>query len=147
MNILNEVKMSFPCKSRNEALARTAVTAFSAQLDPSVNEIGEIKTAVSEAVTNCIVHAYRGRTGNIELVMRILDNNVLYIKVRDRGCGIPDIKQAMEPLYTSAPEEERAGLGFAVMESFMDKVTVRSKEGSGTSVTMTRKILSDKADT
>lgn len=147
VNILNEVKMTFPSKSRNEALARTAVTAFSAQLDPSVNEIGEIKTAVSEAVTNCIVHAYRSRTGSIELVMRILENNVLYIKIRDRGCGIPDIKQAMEPLYTSAPEEERAGLGFAVMESFMDKVTVRSKEGSGTSVTMTRKILSDKADT
>lgn len=144
MKIINEIKCVFPAYSRNEGLARSVVTSFAAQLDPSVSEVGEIKTAVSEAVTNCIVHAYREEKGNIEMVVRALESNVLYIKIRDKGCGIEDIKQAMEPLYTSAPEEERAGLGFAVMESFMDKVSVRSKPGKGTSVIMTRKILSEK---
>lgn len=141
VKILNEVKCTFPADSRNESFARSVVTSFSAQLDPSVSEVGEIKTAVSEAVTNCIVHAYRGISGNIELSARILEDNILYIKVRDRGCGISDIKQAMEPLYTSAPEEERSGLGFSVMESFMDKISVRSKPQKGTSVIMTRRIL------
>ena len=147
MKILNEVKCTFPAESRNESFARTVVSSFSTQLDPSVSEIGEIKTAVSEAVTNCIVHAYRGTQGKIELVVRAMENNILYIKIRDKGCGIEDVKKAMEPLYTSAPEEERAGLGFAVMESFMDKVAVRSSPGKGTSVTMTRKILSQETDT
>ena len=146
MKILNEVKCTFPAESRNESFARTVVSSFSTQLDPSVSEIGEIKTAVSEAVTNCIVHAYRGTQGKIELVVRAMENNILYIKIRDKGCGIEDVKKAMEPLYTSAPEEERAGLGFAVMESFMDKVAVRSSPGKGTSVTMTRKILSQEND-
>lgn len=147
MNIFNEIKFSLPSKSCNESLARTVVSAFASQLDPSVSEIGEIKTAVSEAVTNCIVHAYRGTDGKIEITVRALEGNILCIKIRDNGCGIPDIKQAMEPLYTSAPEEERAGLGFAVMESFMDRITVRSTVGRGTTVTMKRKILSDKSDT
>lgn len=143
MKILNEIKCVFPADSRNEGFARSLAASFSTQLDPSVNEIGEIKTAVSEAVTNCIVHAYRGTSGTIELIIRILDGGVLYVKVRDKGCGIPDVKQAMEPLYTSAPDEERTGLGFAVMESFMDKVSVRSTPKKGTSVIMTRKIPSD----
>lgn len=147
MKILNEIKITFPAQSMNESLARSVVSAFAAQLDPSVSEIGEIKTAVSEAVTNCIVHAYRGTQGKIELTARHLDGNVLVLKIRDRGCGISDIKQAMEPLYTSAPEEERAGLGFAVMESFMDKVSVRSAENRGTTVTMKRKILSKQSNT
>ena len=147
MKILNEIKITFPSNSRNESLARSVISAFAAQLDPSVSEIGEIKTAVSEAVTNCIVHAYRGTSGKIEFVARYMEGNVLYIKIRDKGCGIPDIKQAMEPLYTSAPEEERAGLGFALMENFMDKVTVRSICGKGTTVIMKRKILSKQADT
>ncbi|MBQ8177482.1 MAG: anti-sigma F factor [Oscillospiraceae bacterium] len=141
------MKISFPSSSCNESLARSVISAFAAQLDPSVSEIGEIKTAVSEAVTNCIVHAYRGTSGKIELLARHLDGNVLYIKIRDNGCGIPDIEQAMTPLYTSAPEEERAGLGFALMENFMDKVTVRSTEGKGTTVIMKRKILSKQSDT
>lgn len=147
MKILNEIKFTFPADGRNESLARTVVSAFSAQLDPSAAEIGEIKTAVSEAVTNCIVHAYRGTSGKVEITVRALEGNILYIKIHDSGCGIPDIEQAMEPLYTSAPEEERAGLGFAVMESFMDKVTVRSTVGKGTTVTMKRKILSAQNDT
>ena len=146
MKILNEIKCTFPAESRNEGFARTLVSSFSSQLDPSVSEIGEIKTAVSEAVTNCIVHAYRGTKGKIELVVRAMEDNVLYIKIRDKGCGIADVKQAMEPLFTSAPEEERAGLGFAVMESFMDKVSVRSSPNKGTSVIMTRKILSEESD-
>ncbi len=147
MNIINEIKFTVPSNSCNESLARSIISAFAAQLDPSVSEIGEIKTAVSEAVTNCIVHAYRGTHGKIEILARHLEGSVLYIKIRDNGCGIPDVKQAMEPLYTSAPEEERAGLGFAVMESFMDKVTVRSICGKGTTVVMKRKILSKQSDT
>lgn len=147
MKILNEIKCTFPAESRNEGFARTLVSSFSSQLDPAVSEIGEIKTAVSEAVTNCIVHAYRGTNGKIELTVRIMENNTLYIKIRDKGCGIADVKKAMEPLFTSAPEEERAGLGFAVMESFMDKVAVRSVPGKGTSVIMTRKILSRESET
>ncbi len=141
MKILNEIKFTIPADSRNEGLSRAVVSAFAAQLDPTAGEVGEIKTAVSEAVTNCIVHAYRGMAGGkIEITARVLEDGVLYIKVKDKGCGISDVKKAMEPLYTSAPEEERAGLGFAVMESFMDKVSVRSAPGKGTTVIMTRKI-------
>lgn len=149
MKILSEVKITFSAESRNESFARSAVSAFAVRLDPSVSEIGEIKTAVSEAVTNCIVHAYRGASakGKIELVLRENENHILYIKIKDNGCGIDDVKKAMEPLYTSHPEEERAGLGFAVMESFMDKVTVRSVPQKGTAVIMTRKILSDRSGT
>lgn len=150
MKILNEIKLVFPADSRNEGLSRSVAASFAAQLDPSVSEVGEIKTAVSEAVTNCIVHAYRGTASaknKIEMTVRALEDNTLYIKIRDSGCGIPDVKKAMEPLYTSAPEEERAGLGFAVMESFMDSVTVRSTPDKGTTVVMKRKILSDREDT
>ena len=142
MKIINEMKVTFPSKSCNEGLARMTVSSFASQLDPSVTEIADIKTAVSEAVTNCIVHAYRNTVGKIELLGRILEGDTLYIKIKDAGCGIPDIKLAMEPLYTTSPEEERAELGFAVMESFMDKIIVRSKVGKGTSVIMYKKILS-----
>lgn len=140
--ILNEMRVVLSPKSCNEAVARSVVTAFVMQMDPSVSELADIKTAVSEAVTNSIVHGYRSCTGNIELVCRILDKDMLYIKVRDKGCGIADVKQAMEPLFTTAPEEERAGLGFAVMESFMDSVSVRSAVGKGTSVVMKKRIFS-----
>ncbi len=140
MNIENEMKLSFKSLSRNEGFARTAVCAFAAQLDPDTEEISDIRTAVSEAVTNCIVHAYRNRTGTIELVCRILENRELYIRVRDRGCGIENVAKAMEPLFTTAACEERAGLGFAVMESFMDKLKVTSAVGRGTSVIMRKRI-------
>ncbi|MDD7279533.1 MAG: anti-sigma F factor [Oscillospiraceae bacterium] len=140
--ILNEMRVVLSPKSCNEAVARSVVTAFVMQMDPSVSELADIKTAVSEAVTNSIVHGYRNCTGNIELVCRILDKDMLYIKVRDKGCGIADVKQAMEPLFTTAPEEERAGLGVAVMESFMDSVSVRSAVGKGTSVVMKKRIFS-----
>lgn len=140
MNIENEMKLSFKSLSRNEGFARTAVCVFAAQLDPDTEEISDIRTAVSEAVTNCIVHAYRNRTGTIELVCRILENRELYIRVRDRGCGIENVAKAMEPLFTTAACEERAGLGFAVMESFMDKLKVTSAVGKGTSVIMRKRI-------
>ena len=107
-----------------------------------MGELADIKTAVSEAVTNAIVHGYRNSSGNVEILCRILERDVLYIRVRDKGCGIPDVKKAMEPLFTTVPEEERAGLGFAVMESFMDSVSVKSAVGKGTSVTMKKRILS-----
>ncbi len=140
MKIINEIKIIFPAKSENESIARMCVTSFVSAFDPSVSEIGEIKTAVSEAVTNAIVHGYRNSSGKVEMTVRAREDNTIIIKISDKGCGIEDVKKAMEPLFTSAPEEERAGLGFAVMESFMDKVSVKSSPGKGTAVTMTRKL-------
>jgi stage II sporulation protein AB (anti-sigma F factor) len=136
MKIKNEVKFIFPSRSQNESFARGAVSAFVSQLDPTVEEINDIKAAVSEAVTNCIVHAYVDSIGKIEITSRILENGSVYIKIRDKGCGMADIKQAMLPLFTTCAEGERAGLGFAVMESFMDKLRVNSRLGGGTTVTM-----------
>lgn len=146
MNLINEMKLSFISKSCNESFSRTCIAAFIAKLDPSVSELAEIKTALSEAVTNCIVHAYRGCEGTIEISAKAYEDKTIIIKIKDKGCGIPDTKKAMTPLFTTAPEEERAGLGFAVMESFMDKITVKSIVGKGTTVTMKRKILSSECD-
>ncbi|MBE6846079.1 MAG: anti-sigma F factor [Ruminococcus sp.] len=140
MKVENEMKIAFKSLSSNEGFARTAVCAFAAMLDPNMEEISDIRTAVSEAVTNCIVHGYRNTCGTVEITARILKDNELYIKIKDKGCGIPDIRQAMEPLFTTAPCEERAGLGFAVMESFMDSLRVTSSPGKGTSVIMRKKI-------
>lgn len=138
----NQLTMSFPSRSINEGFARVAVSAFVAQLDPRVDELSDVKTAVSEAVTNCIVHAYKGTIGNIDITMKIMNDNQFYIRVRDKGCGIENIEQAMEPLFTTSPEEDRAGLGFAVMESFMDKLHVKSQVGKGTTVVMYKKFTS-----
>ena len=140
MKTINEMKCTFPSLSVNEAYARTAVTAFAAQLDLTIEEIADIRTAVSEAVTNAIVHGYRGTVGTIELCVMLLEGNEVYIRIKDSGCGIPDVAQAMEPLYTTAAAEERAGLGFAVMESFMDKLSVKSKVGRGTTVVMRKRL-------
>lgn len=137
---INEMKVLLDAVSSNEAVSRSVVTAFLMQTDPSVGELADIKTAVSEAVTNAIVHGYRHKKGKVELICRIYRDGVFYIKVKDRGCGIADIKKAMEPLFTTAPQEERAGLGFAVMESFMDSVSVRSAPGKGTSVIMKKRL-------
>jgi stage II sporulation protein AB (anti-sigma F factor) len=137
---MNSLKMIFPAKAENEHLARVAVTAFTAALGTDIQTLAEIKTAVSEAVTNCIVHAYRDTGGDITLIMKARDNDTLHIKIIDKGCGIPDITQARTPLWTSHPEEERAGLGFSVMESFCDKMTVKSAKGKGTVVTLTRRL-------
>lgn len=141
--IKNEMSLSFPSKSCNEAFARSAVAAFVMNLDPTISELSDIKTAVSEAVTNCIVHGYRRSSGTIYIKGRITDDNKVTLKIRDKGCGIEDVKKAMEPLYTSAPEEERAGLGFAVMQSFCDKVRVKSAVGKGTTVTLEKMISSN----
>ncbi|WP_243113119.1 anti-sigma F factor [Ruminococcus sp. Marseille-P6503] len=142
---VNEMKLSFPSYSENERFSRIAVSGFLTQLDPQIDELSEIKTAVSEGVTNCIVHAYRDAVGEIFLQVRIFDKGRVYIKIRDKGCGIDDIQKAMEPLFTTAPEEERAGLGFAVMESFMDKIKVRSQKGKGTTVVMEKTLKTRKA--
>ena len=140
MEIFNEMKISFRSRSENEGFARASVCAFAALLDPKVDEIADIRTAVSEAVTNCIVHAYRDTEGVVEITARILSGNEIYIRIKDKGCGIADIEQAKEPFSTTAPCEERAGLGFAVMESFMDKLSVKSVVGKGTVVTMRKKL-------
>ena len=139
MDIINEMKLTMDSRSINEGFSRVAVSAFIASADPNIEEITDIKTAVSEAVTNCIVHGYRETQGKIYITVSIFENNIIRIKIRDKGVGIPDIEKAMEPLYTTAGEE-RAGLGFAVMESFMDKVRVSSKPDIGTTVTMEKKI-------
>ena len=134
----DEIKLVMPSRSANEGFARVAVAAFVARLDPTIEELNDIKTAVSEAVTNCIVHAYKEKIGNF-YITAIIDGDNVKIRIRDRGCGIPDVEQAMEPLFTTGGEE-RAGLGFAVMESFTDKLKVRSSVGKGTTVTMSKKI-------
>lgn len=142
MEVLNEIRFRMPSLSVNEAAARAVVSSFLIQADPTVEELSDIRTAVSEAVTNSVVHGYRHKKGDIELTVRLLPKRTVYIKVRDKGCGIDDIEKAMEPLFTTAPEEERSGLGFSVMQSFMDKLSVRSTTGKGTTVTM-RKRLSE----
>jgi stage II sporulation protein AB (anti-sigma F factor) len=138
---VNTVKLEFPSKSANESFARSAAAAFAAQLDPTMEELGDIKTAVSEAVTNCIVHAYPDSVGKIRMRLRIREERVLEILVQDWGKGIENIEQAREPLYTSGGEE-RSGMGFTIMESFMDKLRVKSTPMKGTTVCMQRQIRS-----
>ncbi len=140
MRILNEMKLSFVGRSANESFARVAVAAFFAQLDPTVEEITEIKTVVSEAVTNSIVHAYGSTIGGITIKARILEGNMAEISVEDKGCGIEDIKKAMMPLYTTCETGERSGMGFTIMESFTDYIKVFSKCGKGTRVKMRKKL-------
>ena len=139
MKQINKFNLRIPSRSTNESFARTAVAAFAAQLDPTVEEISDIKTAVSEAVTNSIVHGYKNTIGNIYITGEILEDGSIKIRIRDKGCGIENVKQAMEPLFTTAGGE-RAGLGFAVMESFTDSLKVRSSLGKGTTVTMIKKL-------
>ena len=141
MDIINQMELKFLSLPENEGFARVAVSAFAVQLNPTLDVLADIKTAVSEAVTNCIVHGYRDTMGRIYIWVGIFADNSVKIRIRDRGCGIADIRQAMEPLYTSQPDE-RAGLGFAVMQSFCDKLTVRSTPGKGTTVTLLKKIES-----
>lgn len=140
MKYENQMVLEFPSKSVNEGFARSAVACFAAQLDPTLDELGDIKTAVSEAVTNCIVHAYPNSIGKITVRCRILKDNVLDILIKDKGAGIEDIDQARTPMYTTGGEE-RSGMGFTIMESFMHQLKVSSKIGKGTTVHMKRKIL------
>ena len=139
MKITNEFRMTVDSRSVNEAFVRSAVASFAAQLDPTVEEIADLKTAVSEAVTNCIVHAYADCVGKIYIHACLMDDRCIRVTVRDKGCGIADIGQARQPLFTTLGGE-RAGLGFAVMESFTDRLNVRSRVGKGTSVTMYKHI-------
>ena len=139
MTPVNETKITLLSRSANESYARVTVAAFAAQLDPTIEELNDIKTAVSEAVTNCIVHAYRDTIGPIYITVGIYEGDKVRIRVRDKGCGIEDVPRAMEPLFTTGGSE-RAGLGFAVMESFTDKLRVRSTPGKGTTVTMEKVI-------
>ena len=143
MKIHNEMKLSFPSKSCNEAFARSVTAAFVLNLDPTLNELSDLKTAVSEAGTNAIVHGYRRQSGTIFLSGKITDGGRVVIRIRDKGCGIDDVEQAMQPLFTTAPDEERAGLGFAVMQSFCDRVRVSSTPGKGTVVTLEKQIGGD----
>ena len=136
----NYITLEFLSRSANEGFARGAVACFAAQLDPTLEELGDIKTAVSEAVTNAIVHAYPDRLGKIVIKARILEGGILEVSVRDWGQGIPDVEKARQPLYTTGGEE-RSGMGFTIMESFMDRLTVRSGQGKGTRVVMRRRIL------
>lgn len=137
MKPVNQMQLQFPSNSVNEGFARAAVSAFLAQIDPTVADLTELKTAVSEAVTNAIVHGYRETLGQVYIAVKLYENGKAVVKIRDKGCGIPDVNRAMEPLYTTGGEE-RAGLGFSVMQSFCDGVRVTSKEGRGTSVTLTK---------
>lgn len=139
MKPVNEMKLQIESRSVNEAFSRSVAAAFAAQLDPTVEELNDIKTAVSEAVTNCIVHAYKDSVGKIYITVRIFENGTVEVKIRDRGCGIADVKKAREPLFTTGGGD-RAGLGFSVMESFCDKLRVHSVLGRGTTVTLLKTI-------
>ena len=140
MKFVNTMRITIPAMSRNEALARSCAGAFAAQADPTVEEISDLRSAVSEAVTNCIVHGYRDGAGDIVMTLKLTEEGCIYIKIADKGCGIEDVEKAMEPLYSTASEGERAGLGFTVMEAFTDDLRVRSKVGKGTTVTMKKQL-------
>ena len=138
-NALNEVTLTFPSRSSNEGFARSAAACFAAQMDPTLNELEDIKTAVSEAVTNAIVHGYPDAIGTVTMKMRVCPGNILELTVKDKGRGIPDVEKARQPMFTTGGEE-RSGMGFTIMESFMDQLLVRSVTGRGTTVTMKKKL-------
>ena len=139
MNVKNQMRIRCESRSVNEAFARMTVAAFVSQLDPMLEELGDIKTVVSEAVTNAIVHGYQDKVGYITMTVRLLEGGYVEIKVKDSGCGIADIEQARQPLFTTG-DAERSGMGFTIMESFSDKLRIRSTVGRGTTVTMLRRI-------
>ena len=139
MQLINHMRLEFDARPENESFARSCAAAFCTQLNPTIEELSDVRTAISEAVTNAIVHAYPQEIGKIALRACIFDGNLLEITVRDWGCGIADVEKAREPLYTTGGEE-RSGMGFTIMESFMDSLAVRSKNGKGTVVTMKRRI-------
>jgi len=140
IQVINEINLSFLSKSVNEGFARQAVACFASQLDPNLEELNDIKTAVSEGVTNCIVHAYKDRLGIVKLRARIYSTHELEIRISDSGCGIEDIEKVRQPMYTTGGED-RSGMGFTIMESFMDGLKVSSKVGRGTVLTMRKKII------
>ena len=138
--VINSMKLTLPSYSVNEGIARGAVAAFCAQLNPTAAELGDVKCALSEAVTNCIVHAYSDSIGEIYITVDLLENSIIRIKIKDKGCGIPDVKTARVPLFTTDRAGERSGMGFTVMESFTDSIRVTSKVGRGTSVCLYKRI-------
>lgn len=138
--LINETKIIFPSYSANEAFARSVVASFCAQMNPTFDELSDIKCAVSEAVTNAIVHGYKDHIGNVQMVLRIYDNRMFRAEIKDKGCGIADIEEAMRPLFTTDPESERSGMGFTIIENFMDSLKVSSAVGKGTRVVMTKKL-------
>ncbi len=138
--VLNEMKLRLPSLSVNESMARATVAAFCSQLDPCASELADIKCAVSEAVTNCIVHGYRDTVGIIYITVRLCEGRIVRIEIKDRGCGIENVAEARQPLYTTDAAGERSGMGFTVMESFCDKVRVFSKCGKGTTVTLFKRL-------
>ena len=140
MGIVNEMRLDFPAKPENESLARMVVSGFMLPINPTMEELADVKTAVSEAVTNAIVHGYAGKPGTVRMHGRLTSEGLLYIDVIDRGCGIDDIEHARQPFFTTAEGEERSGMGFTVMESFMDRVSVRSAVGQGTTVRLVKRI-------
>lgn len=140
MNIVNEFKLEVDSKSVNEAFCRVVVSSFITPLDPTIEELSDLKTAISEAITNCIVHGYRENQGKIYITGQIFDDNIVKIRIKDKGVGIADVKQAMQPLFTTG-NEDRSGLGFTVMQSFCDRINVTSKLDKGTTVTLTKRIL------
>ena len=144
-NVVNKMSIKLESRSVNESFARQTVAAFVAQLDPTIEELNDVKTVVSEAVTNSIVHGYRDRMGYITITVRLLENCTVEIKVKDSGCGIPDIEQARQPMFTTG-DEERSGMGFTIMESFTDKLRVRSTVGKGTLVTLIKVIHGRRAE-
>ena len=134
--VINKMNLKLPSLSVNEGMARAAIAAFCVQADPSAMDLADVKCAVSEAVTNCIVHGYRDTVGTIYITVRLYDSGTVRIDIKDKGCGIPDVSLARQPLYTTDAENERSGMGFTVMENFCDKVRVRSICGKGTTVTL-----------
>lgn len=138
MEILNEMKVEFLSRSANESFARIVVSAFVSQLDPTIAEITDIKTAVSEAVTNSIIHGYKNTVGIIEMVVRIFSDRIIEITITDKGRGIEDVEKARQPLYSTGNSDERSGMGFTVMETFMDEVHINSKIGEGTQIVLKR---------
>lgn len=140
MKAENSTRIQFDSLSVNEAYARGVVAAFLARYDPTVPQLADIKTAVSEAVTNCIVHAYRDTVGEIRIVVKLCEGRMVQVEVKDRGCGIADVKQARQPLFTTDAENERSGMGFTVMESFCDSVRVQSRVGKGTTVILFKRL-------
>lgn len=137
---VNETRFSFPSYSQNEAFARSVAAAFCAQMNPTYDELSDIKCAVSEAVTNAIVHGYREKIGEITVIFKMTAERVFHAEIRDKGVGIPNIDEAMRPLYTTSPDDERSGMGFTIIENFMDSLRVASSVGKGTRVIMTKKL-------
>lgn len=137
---VNETRISFPSYSANESFARSVAASFCAQMNPTYDELSDIKCAVSEAVTNAIVHGYREKIGEITMTLKMTGERVFLAEIRDKGCGIPDVSEAMRPLYTTSPDDERSGMGFTIIENFMDSLRVVSSVGKGTRVIMSKKL-------